>query len=216
MTTKPVTLKSLKLNKDERGAIIGQTGTGKSVLATQLLRESNSKRLAIIDPKGMFSYDDDIEVTANPRRIIGGKLDRFIFRPDPDNLTNLEAYNEVYRYCYRKGGFLIYTDDVLGIMSRNRYPHYLQVCYQMGRAKNVSMLSAFQRPAWLPLFLCSEASKFYLFRLTIGDDIKRVQQFVPDYDTRRLHDKHTFLFYDLYESEKSLPVKIDLRKNGGS
>jgi hypothetical protein len=211
---KQLTFKNLRLNPDERGAIIGQTGTGKTVLANQLLLASKAKRLAIIDPKGMFEPLEDVEVTANPRRIIGGKLDRFIFRPNPDDLTNLDAYNEIYKYCFKKEDFLVYTDDVLGIMSRNRYPHYLQVCYQMGRAKRVAMLSSFQRPAWLPLFLCSEASKFYLFRLTIGDDIKRVQQFVPDYDTRRLHDKHTFLFYDIYESEKSLPMKVNLAKGG--
>lgn len=207
------TMQNLRLNNDERGSIIGQTGTGKSVLANQLLLASKNKRIAIIDPKGMFNYDgEDIEVTGNIRRIIGGKLDKFIFRPNPDNLTDIDQYNELYKYCYRKGNFLIYTDDVLGIMSRNKYPHYLQVCYQMGRAKNISMLSAFQRPAWLPLFLCSEASKFYLFRLTVGDDIKRIQQFVPDYESRRLHDKHTFLYYDIYESEKSEPLKVNLGK----
>jgi hypothetical protein len=210
-----LSLKNLRLKPDERGAIIGQTGTGKSVLATQLLLASSAKRLAIIDPKGMFDYPEDVEVTSNPRRIIGGKLERFVFRPNPDNLMNLEQYDSVYKYCFNKGNILVYTDDVLGIMSRTRYPHYLQVCYQMGRAKNIGMLSSFQRPAWLPLFLCSESSKFYLFRLTVGDDVKRVQQFIPDYDTRRLHDKHTFLFHDIYQSEQSYPMKVDLSKKGG-
>jgi energy-coupling factor transporter ATP-binding protein EcfA2 len=210
---KLLTLNNLKLNPDERGAIIGQTGTGKSVLAKELLALNPNGRLAIIDPKGMFNYGDEkIEITSNPRRIIGGKLERFIFRPTADNLADIDGYNEVYKYCYKKGNFLVYTDDVLGIMSRNKYPHYLQVCYQMGRAKKISMLSAFQRPAWLPLFLCSEASKFYLFRLTVGDDIKRVKQFVPDYETGRLRDKHTFLYYDIYESQKSKPVKVNLGK----
>jgi hypothetical protein len=209
-----LTFKNLRLNPDERGAIIGQTGTGKTVLANQLLLASKAKRLAIIDPKGMFEAADDIEVTSNPRRIIGGKLDRFIFRPNPDSLTDLGQYDDVYKYCYKKGDFLVYTDDVLGIMSRNKYPHYLQVCYQMGRQKRVAMLSSFQRPAWLPLFLCSEASKFYLFRLTVGTDIQRVEQFVPDYETRRLKDKHTFLFFDIYESDKSLPMKVNLGSHG--
>lgn len=206
---KPVTLANLKLNPDERGAVIGQTGTGKSVLSTQLLLASKSKRIAIIDPKGMFDFGD-MDVVSNPARIVRGKLDRFIYRPKAEALTDLSGYDAVYKYCYDKGDFLIYTDDILGVMSRTRYPHYLQVCYQMGRAKRVSMLSAFQRPAWVPLFLCSEASKFFLFHLTVKTDIQRVQQFVPDYAPDRLHDKFTFMFYDIYREQESKAMKINL------
>jgi hypothetical protein len=203
------TLQTLKLNPDERGAIIGQTGTGKSVLATQLLLASKCKRICIIDPKGMFNFGD-IEVVTNPARAIRGKLDKFIYRPKAENLTDLSGYDAIYKYCYDKGDFLIYTDDILGVMSRTRYPHYLQVCYQMGRAKGISMLSAFQRPAWVPLFLCSEASKFFLFHLTVKTDIQRVQQFVTDYYPDRLNDKFTFMFFDIYREDESKAMKINL------
>jgi ABC-type dipeptide/oligopeptide/nickel transport system ATPase component len=206
------TLQNLRLNPDERAAIIGQTGTGKSVLATQLLLASKCKRIAIIDPKGMFDFGD-IEVVSNPARIIRGKLDRFIFRPKAENLRDLSGYDAVYKYCYDKGDFFVYTDDIIGIMSRTQYPHYLQVCYQMGRAKRVAMLSAFQRPAWVPLFLCSESSKFFLFHLTVKTDIQRVQQFVSDYSASRLHDKFTFLFDDIYSEQESKAMKINLERS---
>lgn len=210
MNTTPVTLAQLRLGRGERGAIVGQTGTGKSVLSKELIPPYG--RVCIIDPKRMFDYPG-IPVYEDPKRVWRDKPDRFMFRPKATALTDLSQYDRIYEYCYTRGDYLVYTDDVVGIMDRSRYPHYLQVCYQMGRQKGVAMLSAFQRPCWLPLFLMSESCKFYIFRLTMQTDVSRVNEFLPGYDPSSLRDKHTFMFYDIYTSDQGQQARISLRKH---
>lgn len=211
---------NLKLRNDERGAIIGRTGSGKSVLATYLLPERG--QLAIIDPKGQFDYDAPIYSSVG--KILLFKPKRFIYRPKPDNFTNLDDYNALYKYCYNRGNIFVYTDDMIGVMNRSIYPHYLQVCYQMGRAKNVAMLSVFQRPAWIPGFLISESNRFYVFPIILPADVKKIRETVPGYvpetlentehltTEERLNRLHTFQFYSDRDSTKSIKARLDLER----
>lgn len=189
----------MALRRDQRGVLIGQSGTGKSYLAKRLLPVSG--RLCIIDPKRLFKYNHDIEVYHNVDWLLFNRPDRFIYRPKPDNLTNLYDYNRVYKYVYDRGNFLCYTDDIVGVMNKTRYPHYLQVCYQMGREKNVSMLSAFQRPANVPLFTYTEVNKFWIFTLVSGGDTKRVREWLEDYDPEQLTHQHSFYYRSLFDSK---------------
>lgn len=204
-----LTLKNIAPARDQRMAIIGQTGTGKSFLAKRLI--SKAKNLAIIDPKRTFKYPD-IPVFDTPGAILKAKPKRFMYRPKPELLDNLNAYNEVYKYCYHMGDILVYTDDVVGILDVQKFPRYLRICYQMGREKNVSCICAFQRPAWLPRFLLSEVQKLCVFRLTMKDDIKKIQEIMPGFDPSKFPDKHTFYFYDCDTMDAGQMTRIDVTK----
>lgn len=187
-------LKDLLLGTEDRGAIVGQTGTGKSFLAKRLLPKTG--RLAIIDPKRTFAYPEMIFDTA--KSIWRAKPDRFIFRPKPQNLGDLHEMSEVYRYCFEKGNITVYTDDVAGIVPRMVPPHFLQVCYQMGREKKVRCLAGFQRPVSLPIFMMSEAQKVYAFKVTKKDDIKTIEEYCPGYAAAGFETRHDFYFYSAY------------------
>jgi hypothetical protein len=129
-------------------------------------------------------------------------------------MSDLAALDEVYRYVYETENIFLYTDDVVGICDQYRAPHYLKVCYMMGRSKNITCLASFQRPSLLPVYLMSECTKFYVFELVIPSDVRKVAGFVKGYDPSRLADKHTFLYYDLSDKQqrRSEPVKLNLRK----
>lgn len=205
----------LALNPDQRGAIIGKTGTGKSYLARRLLPKKSA--LAIIDPKQQFDFPN-CKIYDSADKILKEKPSRFIYRPKPENMSNIADYNKIYRYCYERGNILVYTDDMVGIMDRTKYPHYMGVCYMMGRAKKVAMLSAFQRPAWLPGFLMSESNKFYVFILNQPTDVKKVGDMVPGYDPssfRREESEagrlHTFYYYS--DRETAVAKRFRLEEN---
>lgn len=200
-------LKQLQIPKGHRGAIVGQTGTGKSVLARNILPKTGN--LIIVDPKGMFDYPD-MPVYTSISAIKFQKPKRFIFRYKPNDFGNIQKLNEVYKYAYDRGNTFVYTDDVIGIMDKTRYPKYLAICYQMGRQKNVTMLSTFQRPAWLPLFLMTECDKFYLFRVTMKEDINRINQIVGGYSPDLLPNKHCFLHRDIYNDSLTDVVKLTI------
>lgn len=216
MTTKTVhqspiirTFDDIRLDPDERGAVIGQTGTGKSTLSRTLL--NGVKRVAIIDPKREFDFPE-CPVYSSLKMLKLRKPERFTFRPSEDDLQDLNLLSEVYRYCYNLGNITVYTDDVVGIVRRMTYPRYLGVCYQMGRSKKVAMLSCFQRPSALPLFMTSEAQKYYIFKLALKDDIKRVSEYCLGYTSNMLSDRHTFAYFDATTMDAAIPLKIKLRK----
>lgn len=212
-----MTLNQLEVKPDERAAAIGQSGSGKTFLSLRLIHRVilRNGNLALIDPKRLLEIPKtwDIKVYDNADKILREKPKQFCYRPKPADLRNFDAYDKVYRYCYNLGNIFVYSDDMVGIVHRSKWPDYLQICYQMGRQKKVAMLSAFQRPAHVPLFLMSEASKFYVFRLTMNSDIKRVHEFCNGYDPQRLTQRYSFMFQDINEMDNAEPVK--LTKAGG-
>ena len=200
-------LSQLKVKNGARGAIIGQTGTGKSFLAKRLLPKTEA--LSIIDPKRQFDYD--LPTFDSVRAIKIRRPKRFIYRPKPEEFLDVDRLSEVYRYCYERGDIFVYTDDAVGVIDRYKYPKFLAVAYQMGREHGLTMLASFQRPARVPLFLVSEASQFYCFRLTLGNDVRTVQEYCAGYSPDMLTDMHTFAYYDVYKMERAKAVRLQLQ-----
>lgn len=198
----------LLVRRDSRAAIVGQTGTGKTSLALRLLPRTG--RLAIIDPKRGIDYPGT-PVYSDPELIIRDRPDRFIYRPHESALDDIEQYDRVYRYVYETGNITVYTDDVVGIINNSKGPHYLKVCYMMGRAKTVRCIASFQRPSSLPLYLMSEAAQLYVFRLTMPDDIKRARSLAPGYDPSRLKSKYHFHYWDADTQIKNDPIALKMR-----
>lgn len=196
---------NLRLNPDERGAIIGQTGTGKSKLARELLPGKTA--LAIIDPKRGFEYEG-IKVFDSAAKIAKDKPKRFIYSPHPDEPMIL-GLNVVYKHLFEMGNVFVYTDDPATEIRPQRYPHYWAKIYQMGRSRNIAGLTSMQRPSNLPKFLLSEVQAYFAFRLNTKGDIDRVSEFLPGYNPDRLEDKHTFLYYHTYgELDSGIPLRL--------
>lgn len=182
---------------DERGVIVGMSGSGKSYLATELLK--HCVNVVILDPKRMFKFPN-LTVAEDAKTFVQClKANRFplAYRPKPKDLTNVKAYNEVLEAVYNRGNLTLYVDDLVGVMEGTRFPHYLQVIYQMGRAKNIRTLSAIQRPAKIPLFTISEATRLYIFKLNIAADMKRIREMTHGYEPEKQTVKHSFFYYDV-------------------
>ncbi len=188
--------KPLELKRGQRGAIIGRTGTGKTHLAMFLIPTTG--KLCVIDPKRTYE-DSTLPVYKSPTWLWIFRPKRFIYRPSEGDLDNIAAYNEVFRYCYEqfRPGF-IYIDDMIGIMNKYTYPHYLKVCYMMGRALGVTCLACFQRPVEIPGFLYSEANKLYVFHLHHPADVLKVRSMMPGYNPDRLTNEHAFFYYEYH------------------
>lgn len=202
-------LAEIRQDKGIHGFITGQTGTGKTFLAKYLLPEAGL--LCVVDPKRKFDYPN-LEIFNDVGQIYRRKPQRFIYRPHPTDLSNLRAYDDVYRFCYDRGDFFVYTDELVGVLKKQQFPDYLQACYCMGREVGITNLATSQRPARIPLFLISECEQFYAFTLSRKDDIMRIQEMVPGYETP-LPDKHTFVYRNLYDDRETY---IKLEKGAGA
>lgn len=190
-------IQSIDLKPGERGLIVGQTGTGKSVLAKSLLPKTG--KLIIIDPKGEFEYFEpngkQMPVYRELAAVKLRKPARFIFRPREGDIANIHVYDGVFQHAYEQGDTTVFVDEIIAFANHNRYPHYMAVCYQMGRSKRVSILACTQRPKRIPEMVKTESQRFYCFKLNNPEDIKEARSVCAGYDPARMPDYHSFLYY---------------------
>ena len=202
---------SIKILPGLHSAIIGMTGSGKSELSKRLV--VNTSRLCVIDSKGEYELPG-LPVYSDVRRIKRDKPDRFIYRPTAGNFSNLQMYDELLEWVFNRPPFRVCLDELRGIMQGKKFPHHLEVIYCMGRSRNVCCTGTFQRPSALPLFMLSEATQFYAFRLTLADDIKRVSTFVPGYSAdlfqRSDVTPYTFAYKNVKDQKPLRLIELDL------
>jgi hypothetical protein len=194
----------LTARANERTVVIGQTGSGKSTLARVLLRDK--KHVLIIDPKGDFQLPKElarIPVVSHPNQLNLRRSVRYIPHPEEDTP---EAWNEVFRRVYYKRNMYVYIDEVsLVCKSATSYPQYLRALFQQGRSLGIGVLACTQRPTGVPLFVFSESQQFFVFRLMLDNDLKRVEQWIGSdcvirpkekyaFHYRRITDDHSRLF----------------------
>ncbi len=70
------------------------------------------------------------------------------------------------------------------------------------------MLATTQRPSRVPVFLLSESAKWYCFTLIYPGDVEKMEAILPGYRSK-MADKHTFAFFDIYESDSSVQVRLE-------
>jgi len=91
----------------------------------------------------------------------------------------------------------IYTDEGYMLGQRN---DALSALLTQGRSKNIEMITLIQRPVWCDKFIFSEASQFYIMKLTIEDDRKYISGYLDGTPINRIA-KHYSFWYDTAEQE---------------
>lgn len=164
----------INLSTGQKGALIGQNGSGKSYLAKHYLLP-RAGRLLIIDPKGTFEFHDT-EVFETADEIERRRPDRAIYRPRRSELRDRNAHEAIYNYAYERGETYVYTDELTAMVNGPEPPPSFLDCYARGRELGITMLTCSQRPSRVPIIVWSECVRFYVFRLVFPDDIKRIRQ----------------------------------------
>ena len=163
---------------DQRMMIVGASGTGKTTLAREILR--NYGRVLVIDPKctyGDKKGEPGFTLVRSPRQLrsLNQGHTHIQFRPGEDHQT-LVAYNEVYEWAYRQGqrgvGYMVYTDEVYLVMAGSSSPKWLTNCITCGRELGVGMINGSQRPIGVDRRIFTESETFVAFRLMHEDDAK--------------------------------------------
>lgn len=193
----------LYIANDERGLIVGATGSGKSYLAKEILRSKH--QLIVIDVKGDFSLPGRKAVrlrTLNDlRHWRGNQRGEFaLFQPHPEDADNLDFWEEVFKILFYKrlsGGTLpfVYIDEIyLVVLSPKKPPRYLKAIYCVGRGLKRGVLAGTQRPRGIPVFMRSECNRFICFRLNVKDDLKTMAEQIGDDLLRHPPKGHRFWF----------------------
>lgn len=161
-------------------SIIGQTGTGKSYLASALL---TTRRYVVIfqtAPDPATKYQVDLR-TKHAKDLNKAGYDRILLRPDYDNRA--EEFRDALRMCDKAGGWTVYLDELLH-MDRlvyftqdglRRVKHSVREDYEKllteGRKKHISVAAGMQRPVQVSRFMLGESRHVLSFGLE-GRDAK--------------------------------------------
>jgi len=206
----------------KHAVIIGQNGSGKSQMLMYLARH-NSQRVVIFDTKidndflSLARGDEVLQVANNYQEMIEilnrGDFDYLILRPQDFELSEPEALDNYLKALAKCKNLSIFIDEAYQLHTAGRaYPGYISILTR-GRSRNLSLIVCTQRPSWVSTFTFSEPSYFFVYRLILTKDIKKVSEFVPipeEWDIERF----AYYFYCIHERSvvRCKPINIFSQK----
>jgi len=197
MTTSPVqNKKQFSIKSNDRVFITGKTGSGKTTLAEHLL--ITAKRLIVIDGK------DGLGDQWNLKDYTKGDLNKIKYSEEYRIrlVNNMEDILTVLNVAYEFGNCIIYIDEITAtIPPKSNPPSIFVDIWTRGRSRNIGAWGNTQRPTAIPLVFLSEAEYFFIFRLNLEGDRKRVADIVGKKVLSPPVDKYGFFFYNLDSNE---------------
>lgn len=159
--------------RTDRTVLVGTTGSGKTTLARQLL--ASYPVVVVHDAKGLLRWPD-YRVLTNWRELTRAKEPRLIYRPTARELRSDLDQECFFRWIYIRRNTVLYVDEVYAVAYRDELPPSYFACLTRGRERGIGILSATQRPIKIPNVILSESEHYFIFRLNLEHDRKRVQE----------------------------------------
>jgi hypothetical protein len=165
-------------------AIVGRTGSGKSVALRSLLR--GFSRAVLLDPKGRASMDGWPVVygVAAFVRAWPSTSPRIVVRVGPGE-DRREWLDKCCWHIYRHGETGVGVDEVVGIVDANRRSPGFDAVQTQGRELGITCLTCTQRPRGVPPTILSEADHVMVFALNRADDRAAVAETTGPYPEPR-------------------------------
>lgn len=199
MTLDRPQLPTIKLN--DRVAIFGGTGTGKSILAQIMFRSLpvNWHKViidvtdSIIEPYALTFYDPD--------HIPWDKAYNLRFVPDIS--ASLEdQINRLYLSIFYHGACWVWMDEVNEVSSSHRTPFGMRKVLLQGRKAYVGHAACTPRPADISKSIVTQAQYLITFTLVDFDDRMRMARYIgmtnDEFDMAiNTLGAHEYLFYDV-------------------
>jgi hypothetical protein len=172
-----MTMKFKLPSLEQRTAVIGMTGSGKSVFGMWLLSLSryDQQPFIIID----FKHETIVQRIHHAREIGYNELPKkpgvYILRPDPDDGDNLEKF---LRAVWRRGKTGIMYDETAELPKHfgKGAVHAIQT---QGRSKRIPVIACTQRPLGVAPSIFTEANYFACFFLQKPEDVAAFARYTP-------------------------------------
>lgn len=177
----------------DRVAIIGRSGSGKSVLLRQLM--GRYPRAVLLDPKRTADFGGwaVIEGADELRRQWPRHVARAIVRPAL--LEDERAWADaVLRHAYTVTRCGVGLDEIPAGVTESKPLQWLHVILTRGRELGITTLVATQRPRRIPLPVLTEAEHVIAFDLIDTDDQDFMRRMIGAYDRPRR--RHGFWYFD--------------------
>jgi phage tail protein X len=167
------------IRRGDRAAIVGRTGSGKSVMLRWLL--ARYSRAVLVDPKGRAVMDGwPVHYGVAAFRGAWPATPRVIVRPGAGE-NRRDWLDAVCWHIYRHGETALGVDEVIGVVDANRAAAGFDAVLTQGRELGITALVCTQRPSRIPPTIVSEADHLFVFTLNLADDRRRVSETIGPY-----------------------------------
>ena len=173
----------LVIKSNERIALVGKTGSGKTYMARQLT--IGLTRLVVLDPKGTIGlatgrdgWNVEDWSRAGAKRLADGAPVRLrVPGPGPDDPDPFGYWMPFLRELFNAGDCALYIDEMFAVNRPGTFPSAeLMALYTRGRELGIGVFAATQRPSLVPLVMLSECEWLFTFRLLLEQDRKRMAE----------------------------------------
>ena len=197
------------IGRDQRLAVVGKTGTGKTYLLRALAAPVT--RLVVIDSKGTLGGEDWNLAPWTPKTafaLAAGKPVRLRVLAPMDG-----DYEPFFSAVYNAGDCVLVIDELFAVSDRGKFGPWLQACYTRGRELKVGVWAAMQRPSWVPLMALSEADYYVCFRLQLEEDRRRMAAFMGPQVEAPVRDKYGFWLYSTEWENPRYARSLEVRES---
>lgn len=174
-------------SQGEHVTLIGPTGSGKTMLAQELVKcrakvvalgiKRKDDSLSRLKKQGWIQISD-WNKRPNKWGLFAGRGNRIILWPMEKDITKVrDTHRKAFAYMlgdiWHRGGWCIWTDELRYLTDIVRMKESYVLMYVTARSNNVSLVSAAQRPSHVPLEAYSQAQHLFLFRTGDERDLTR-------------------------------------------
>lgn len=207
------------MGRNDRGVLIGKTGSGKTTLARFLVEDDRKRYSVTWNPKGSEKVNEWNQVHVSSLNALydaGEKERRIIYTPDAFLAEDEANQAEFFYWIYERRFTRLYIDEATAIAYNGiRAPRAVLAIINRGRERGVSTLTATQRPSGVPMNILSESEHYYVFKTLLPQDKMRIEQ-VTGIRVEDQNDLEDYEFYYFNVSRGLLPRKLRLNLNGVS
>jgi Cdc6-like AAA superfamily ATPase len=162
-------------------ALIGPTGSGKTTLASELLRQRRYVVVFATKPRdktvNLFKKQGYKVIRrwheGDPRR-----TPKRILWPPANKLNSLglqqKRFGEALERIYRVGYWCVYVDELWYLVHMLKFERAVRMYLLQGRSLGISFVMATQRPAFVPLEVYDQSSHLFFWRDNDERNLKRI------------------------------------------